>query len=143
MGRLSHFDEDEDQAEVSMSPLIDAVFLLLIFFLVATMLRKEDRDIDITPPESRSAVRLLPDDDALVLGVNREGEFFWQGVPMTLEELHHRLRETAVADPDRRIRLDADYQTPFVHVVQVMDLAQFVGMHNVGIRTYDSRYNRR
>lgn len=134
---------DEDKAEVMMSPLIDAVFLLLIFFLVATMLKKEDRDIDITPPESRSAVKLLPDDEQLVLGVTSGGDFFWQGVPMTLDELHHRLREVAVATPDRRIRLDTDHQTPFKHVVQVLDLAQFNGMTNVGIRTYDSRYNRR
>ncbi len=134
--------QEQDRAEVMMGPLIDAVFLLLIFFLVATMLRKENRDIDIIPPESRSAVRLLPDDDMLVLGVNRAGDFFWQGVPITLDELHHRLREVAVWDRARRIRLDADHQTPFVHVVQVLDLAQFNGMTNVGIRTYDSRYNR-
>ena len=134
--------KDEDKAEVMMGPLIDAVFLLLIFFLVATMLKKEDRDIDITPPESNSAVKLLPDDDTLVLGVNRDGEFFWQGIPMRLDELHQRMREVAIIDRGRRIRLDTDYQTPFVHVVQVMDLAQFNGMTNVGIRTYDSRYNR-
>ncbi len=133
---------EQDKAEVMMGPMIDAVFLLLIFFLVATMLKKEKRDIDITPPESRSAVRLLPDDDTLVLGVDRAGDFFWQGVPLTLNELHHRLREVAVVDRDRRIRLDADHQTPFVYVVQVLDLAQFNGMTNVGIRTYDSRYNR-
>jgi len=133
---------EQDKAEVMMGPMIDAVFLLLIFFLVATMLKKEKRDIDITPPESRAAVRLLPDDDTLVLGVDRQGEFFWQGVPMSLDDLHHRLREVAVMDRDRRIRLDADRQTPFVYVVQVLDLAQFNGMTNVGIRTYDSRYNR-
>ena len=133
---------EQDKAEVMMGPMIDAVFLLLIFFLVATMLKKEKRDIDITPPESRSAVRLLPDDDTLVLGVDNAGDFFWQGVPLTLNELHHRLREVAVVDRDRRIRLDADHQTPFVYVVQVLDLAQFNGMTNVGIRTYDSRYNR-
>ena len=135
--------QEEEGAEVMMSPLIDAVFLLLIFFLVATMLKKEDRDIDITPPESRSAQKLLPDDDQLVLGVNQDGEYFWQGVTLTLNELHHRLREVAVQTPDRRIRLDADVATPFIYVVQVLDLARFNGMTNVGIRTYDSRYNRR
>lgn len=133
---------NEDGAEVMMSPLIDAVFLLLVFFLVATMLKKDKRDIDIVPPESSSAVKLLPDDDTVVLGVDRDGLFYWQGTGLTLDQLHHRLREVAVADPGRRIRLDADHQTPFVHVVQVLDLAQFNGMHNVGIRTYDSRYNR-
>ncbi|MEX2382476.1 MAG: biopolymer transporter ExbD [Opitutales bacterium] len=131
-----------DTAEVMMSPLIDAVFLLLIFFLVATMLKKEKRDIDIIPPESSSTVKLLPDDDMLVLGVNREGDFFWQGVEVTLEELHHRLREVAIENPHRRLRFDADFMTPYVHVVKVLDLAQFNGMTNVGIRTYDAKYNR-
>lgn len=134
---------EDDKADVMMSPLIDAVFLLLIFFLVATMLKKEDRDIDIVPPESRAAVKLLPDDEQLVLGVTLDGRFFWQGTPLSLDELHHRLREVAVLTPDRRIRLDTDRLTPFRHVAQVLDLAQFNGMTNVGIRTYDSRYNRR
>ncbi len=139
--RLRSSNQSEEP-EVAMSPLIDAVFLLLIFFLVATMLKKEKRDIDITPPESNSAVKLVPDDDALVLGLSREGDFYWQGVPLTLDEMHNRLREVAVTDPQRRIRLDADHLTPFVKVVQVLDLAQFNGMTNIGIRTFDSRYNR-
>ncbi len=131
-----------DEPEVMMSPLIDAVFLLLVFFLVATMMKKEKKDIDIIPPESSSAVKMIPNDDLLVLGVNSEGEFFWEGVPVTLNDLHHRLREVAVRNPDRQIRFDADHQTPFVNVVQVLDLAQFNGMRNIGIRTYDSKYNR-
>jgi biopolymer transport protein ExbD len=135
-------DRDGDDAEVMMSPLIDAVFLLLIFFLVATMLKKEKRDIDITPPESRSAVKLIPDDDNLVLGVDIDGGFYWQGIEVELDELHGRLREVAVTTPDRRVRLDADVETPSIYVVQLLDLLRFNNMTNVGIRTYDTRYNR-
>ena len=47
--------EDEDKVEVSMSPLIDCVFLLLIFLLVATMSKKADKDVDIRLPESKSS----------------------------------------------------------------------------------------
>lgn len=125
-----------------MSPLIDAVFLLLIFFLVATMYKKDNRDIAITPPESRSAVKLLPEDETLVLGIDQAGELFWQGQPATLNEYHERLRDLSLIDPEKRIRLDADAQTPFWKIAEVMDIMQFRGMHNVGIRTYDDRYNR-
>lgn len=135
--------EDDEKAEVSMGPLIDCVFLLLIFFLVATMLKKEDRDIDITPPVSQSAVKLPPDDKVLVIGINESGELFWQGAPSSLNELHERLKQVAAATPDRRIRLDADQATPFHRVVEVLNACQFRGLTNVGIRTYDKHYNRR
>ena len=131
-----------DEPEVAMSPLIDAVFLLLIFFLVATMFKKEKRDIDIVPPESSSAVKLKPDDDVLVLGVAPSGEVFWQGQPITRTALHDQLRTLSLTDPGRQIRFDADAQTPYHYVVRVIDHLQFLGFDNVGIRTYDDRYNR-
>lgn len=96
-----------------MGPLIDCVFLLLIFFLVATMYKKEDRDIDIVPPESSSAVKLPPDDDQFVIGVDETGKVFWQGDPISRTDLHGELRDLADEDPDQRIRLDAHFETPF------------------------------
>jgi biopolymer transport protein ExbD len=131
------------EPEVSMGPLIDCVFLLLIFFLVSTMFKKENRDIDIVPPESESAVKLPPDDRQLVIGVTATGEVYWQGVPVTRTDLHFRLRTQAEEDPERRIRLDADADAPFELVVEMLDLCQFRGLPNVGIRTYDDRYNTR
>ena len=124
-----------------MGPLIDCVFLLLIFFLVSTMFKKENRDINIIPPESDSAVKLPPDDKQVVVGITPEGEVFWQGVSVTRTDLHARMREQALEDPDKRIRLDADAEAPFEIVVEMLDLCQFRGLRNVGIRTYDDRYN--
>ncbi len=130
-------------AEVSMGPLIDCVFLLLIFFLVATMYKKKDRDIDIVPPESSSAVKLPPDDDQLVIGINEVGEVYLQGDPISKTNLHAELRSLSETDPDRHVRLDAHYATPFEIVVEVLDVCKFRGLANVGIRTYDDRYNTR
>ena len=59
--RLSLFN-NEDEPEVSMSPLIDCVFLLLIFFLVSTMTKVKNRDISVDLPTSESAIKLKPDD---------------------------------------------------------------------------------
>ena len=130
-------------AEVSMGPLIDCVFLLLIFFLVATMMKKEDRDINILPPESSSAVKLPPDDDQVVVGIDFDGEVYWMGSPVSRTDLHERLKTQSIEDPERRIRLDADAEAPFESVVEVLDLCQFRGLSNVGIRTYDEKYNTR
>ncbi|MDA3960388.1 MAG: biopolymer transporter ExbD [Planctomycetota bacterium] len=135
--------EVDEKAEVSMSPLIDCVFLLLIFFLVATMMKKQDRDIDISLPESDSAEELLPDDDQIVIGISAEGEFYYQGAPVSLTQLHYELRQVAFEDTEQFVRLDADAEAPLHHVVQVLDMCQFDNLANVGIRTYDEQYNRR
>ena len=52
---------NEEEPEVSMSPLIDCVFLLLIFFLVSTMTKVKSRDIPVNLPTSEAAVKLKPD----------------------------------------------------------------------------------
>jgi biopolymer transport protein ExbD len=135
--------QKENKVEVSMAPMIDAVFLLLIFFLVATMMKKEDKDIEIIPPESISAVKKPADDKAVVVGISREGDFFFEGSPTSVNLLHRELRDLSATEPERQIRLDADAQAPFHAVVQVMDICQFRSLHNVVIRTYDEKYNRR
>ena len=133
---------DKDKADVSMSPLIDCVFLLLIFFLVATMSKKINKDIPIDLPSSVSAVKLKPDNDVLVVGIDKEGDYFYEGVPCTANEIHDNLREISLEEPDKRIRIDTDARTPFSRFVEVLNICQFHNLNNVGIRTYDDSYNR-
>lgn len=76
--RLSLFN-NEDEPEVSMSPLIDCVFLLLIFFLVSTMTKVKNRDISVDLPTSESAIKLKPDDKQAIVGLDAEGNFYWDG----------------------------------------------------------------
>lgn len=135
--------QEEEEAEVSMSPLIDCVFLLLIFFIVSTMTKKQNKDIDISLPVSISAEKLIPSNQELVIGVDQEKYIFFEGEPVSLNGLHAELREIGVLEPDRRIRLDADEKTPLGRVVEILDLCQFNNLTNVGIRTYDEHYNKR
>jgi biopolymer transport protein ExbD len=128
---------------VSMSPLIDCVFLLLIFFLVATMYKKENRDIEINLPDSSSAIKLPPSNEVIVLGIDKDANIYWQGNASSRQDLHMRLRQAAAETPGIRIRLDTDKEAPFWRVAEVLDACQFRGLNNVGIRTYDDRYNRR
>lgn len=136
-------DEEEDSAEVSMSPLIDCVFLLLIFFLVSTMWKKEDKDIDINLPESESEEKMRPTDDQIVIGLDKVGDVYYEGELATLNTLHAQLREYGINQPHMQIRLDADAETPLHAVVQVVDICQFNNLQNVVIRTWDEHYNTR
>ena len=133
----------EDKLEIGMSSLIDCVFLLLIFFLITTVAKKENRDIDIDLPVSTSSLDVPPDNDTMVVGINKEKMLFYNGRPVTISELHQILLELSEENQDRRIRVDCDKAVAFSRVVEVLDLCSFRGLHNVAVRTYDEQYNTR
>lgn len=135
--------EEQEKAEISMSPLIDCVFLLLIFFLVATIEKKENRDIDIVLPESRAAKRLPPDDEQIVIGIDASGRFYLNGSIVNRTQWQGELVRLSREYPDRRIRVDADEQTSVEHVAEIAFHCQMLGLNNLGFRTYDEQYNRR
>ena len=141
--RSNRPNDDDDAEDISLTPLIDAVFLLLIFFLVSTMMKKINRDIDIQLPESVSAERFMPTDDNRVIGIDADGQLYDQGEPTTVQALHNNIRNLGMEDPDTPIRLDVDQATPTHRVIEVLDLCRFNNLNNVGIRTYDEFYNRR
>ena len=133
----------EDKLEIGMSSLIDCVFLLLIFFLITTGAKKENRDIDIDLPVSTSSLDVPPDNDTMVIGVNKEKMLFYNGRPVTISELHQILLELSEENHDRRIRVDCDKAVAFSRVVEILDLCSFRGLRNVAVRTYDEQYNTR
>lgn len=138
--RIRNKHLDEDSVEVSMSPLIDCVFLLLIFFLVTTMLKKQSKDIDISLPTSNAAIEIPPNDDT-VIGIDRQGRFYFDGVASTRMEMRRYLEQISVTNNEQGIRLDCDKKTKFIHVAEILDLCNFYQINNVGVRTYDESYN--
>lgn len=138
---LPIFNNDEEP-EISMSPLIDCVFLLLIFFLVSTMTKVKNRDIPVDLPTSEAAVKLKPDDKQAIVGIDSDGNIYWDGQQCSTNFLMEQLRTVCINEPDRRIRIDMDKSTPFGRFVEVMDACQFYDLSNIGIRTYDENYNR-
>jgi biopolymer transport protein ExbD len=129
--------KNDDEPEVSMSPLIDCVFLLLIFFLVSSMTKVKDKSIAVDLPASTAAVKMRPDDKQIVVGIDRDGNLYWEGTACSTNYLLEEFRDLCISAPDRRIRIDMDRSTPFGRFVEVMDACQFYNLSNIGIRTYD------
>ena len=130
--------EEEEPVEVQMAPLIDCVFLLLIFFLVATTLKKVEKELPLQLPVSAAAVGMQAQEGMLIIGVDQNGRTYLGANAVTTGMLHDRLRQAAQSNPAQRVRVDADRNTPFQHVVKVLDLCQFEGLRNVGIHTKSS-----
>jgi biopolymer transport protein ExbD len=134
--------QQDDDVVLDMGPMIDAVFLLLIFFLVTTMLKKDDTTVEeIELPISRSALEIPPDDSQIVINIDAAGGLFHMGDPTSIQVLHEKMRAVELSDPDARIRLDTDEETPFYRVVEVLDMLSFRNLRNVGVRTYHEKFD--
>lgn len=136
------YEEDEDVA-LSMSPLIDCVFLLLIFFLVTTMLKREIKDVEhLNLPISRSSLEVPPDESVLAIAIDADGLLYLNGDETTVMGLLDQLRVVEQEDPEKRIRIDTDANTPFHRFVEVLDALNFRNLRNVGVRTYHEKYDK-
>jgi biopolymer transport protein ExbD len=127
-------EEDED-VSVQMAPLLDCMFLLLIFFLVATTLKKIVRELPIVLPESDAAIEAREEPDTLVLGVDRYGRFYANSVPADRKTL---LQEIARAKAARLlVRVDADRSARYSDVVEVIGLCRMRGVYDVKLHVRD------
>ncbi len=131
--------EEDDRIEVQMAPLIDCVFLLLIFFLVATTLKKIEPELPLELPYSDAALQVSLDEDRLVVGIDALGKVYVNGQPATNTVLHETLRRRAAEDPEQEVRLDVDRRTPFEYVVRVVELCTFEGLTDVGFHTAEPK----
>lgn len=129
-----------DEVTLDMTPLIDGVFLLLIFFAVATTFSKETRlGIDL-PEASGQPPAATP--QAIEVSVSESGEYAVNGKPLVnAERATLRAAITAAADgrKDLPFFLTADARATHQNVVSVMDVAGELGFVNVSIITREPR----
>ena len=127
--------EDDDQIEVQMAPLIDCVFLLIIFFLVATTLKKIEKELPLELPEAAAAIGRQVEENMTIVSIDRDGNLYLGSEPVGQGYLGRKLRELAEQNPEHRIRIDGDRDAPLGAAVQVLDMCNFENLKNVGIKT--------
>lgn len=111
--------------------LIDILAILLIFFIVTTTFKKNQPQLKIALPESKSAAVAEQKEEPVILEVKDEQTLQLDGKPVTLEALAVELRRTNDADPDRGIALQADEGVPFRVIVRIIDALREAGIRNL------------
>jgi len=131
---------DDEQPEIGLIALIDCIFFLLMFFMVATSFKQKeqthkDKALAITLPRSSATLDLLDAaPDPLVIRVGRQGDVAIGGDKLSIEALHGRLSDEARAHPGRPVRIEGDGNASYQSIVHVLDLCQFEGLTNIAMR---------
>ncbi|MBA4094950.1 MAG: hypothetical protein C0489_12815, partial [Candidatus Accumulibacter sp.] len=133
---------DHEEPEIGLVAMIDCIFFLLMFFMLATTFKEQTskprKELPVQLPRAEASVlRAGAVNDALVIGVDRSGGLFVDTRAVTVQELHTILAREAAADPERRIRIEGDRDASYQHIVRVLDLCQLDGLTNIAMRTRD------
>lgn len=118
---------------VDITPLVDVVFLMLIFFMVSTSFTASN-SLKLNLPTSTSKVQTQQTKD-VVISVNAQGQFFVQDEPVADGELRKRILNVTKGDPNMQVVLRADANARHGRVVFVLDTLRELGMGKVGIAT--------
>lgn len=123
---------------LSLTPLIDVVFLLLIFFLVTSEFEDQERRLDIVLPTATSAVPMTGKPREIVVDIDAGGMIYLAGDITSVDALQGLL-ETAVANnpTNQTVVIRADRGTPFQPVVSVMDVCNRTGVSDYSVTTQD------
>ncbi len=127
--------EEDGKPEVQLTSMMDCIFLMLIFFLVSSQLKKIEKEVPLTLPESDVAVSVKAEPDLLKVSVTEKGELYVGGKPVGPGGLRAALQEAAAEKPGRKVRLDGDVYAPFRAIVQVLEACRQEGLPVVGIHT--------
>ncbi len=121
---------------IPMTPLIDVVFLLIIFFLVATTLSEEEYRMDIVLPEASEAQPLIARPQEIVVNVDAAGRYFVGGQPVGLERLLSVFKTAAAGDPGRAaVLIRADKRCQWEFVVAAMNACNKARIKNYKVTT--------
>lgn len=107
---------------LTMTPLIDVVFNLLIFFLVASKFEAEERQLPVQLPDASEAQPLISKPKELFINIDHNGRYFVGGKNLSLNELQKLLFDTWSANPARAsVIIRADERCRLQPVVAAMN----------------------
>jgi len=121
---------------VDITPLVDVVFLMLIFFMVSTTFNVTS-SLKLDLPSSHATAQ-QKDVKQVNIGINANGKLFVQDEAVSDDKLRARILNATHGDPNMRVVLRADAEARHKRVVYVLDTLRGLNMSKIGIATVAS-----
>ncbi len=119
---------DEASPQIDLTPVIDIVFLLLIFFLVATTFAQQEREMKIVLPEAASAGPISAVLREIVINVDAEGQVIVAGRVLSDDDLRALVRDALAQNPQQKVTVRGDQSVHYGRIAQVLDICRQEGV---------------
>jgi biopolymer transport protein ExbD len=132
---------EDEQPEIGLIALIDCIFFLLMYFMIATSFkqpdaRKPDKELPIVLPAAQ--VSLDPataGPSPLIVGIDSDGALYVDGRKVSTQAMHDLLKREAARDAGRPVRIDGDRSARYQDIVHALELCQFEGFTHIAMHT--------
>ncbi len=125
---LIQAEEANNSISIELTPMIDMVFLLLIFFLVATTFRQEEREMQIALPFAASAAPISTILQDMIINIDNEGKIVLGGRTLNADELRTVVTSAVEKNPEQKITVRGDRGTAYANIVTVLDICKEAGI---------------
>ena len=129
---INFADQERPRPKLNIAPLIDVVFLLLVFFMLASSFI-EPTAIDVSMPQTSEGVQAAG--EALVIDVKVSGGVKLNGLAVTLDQIAPELLGRVGEQLDRPVTVRAEAAVPVQLLVSVMDRVRGSGLKNIRLAT--------
>jgi biopolymer transport protein ExbD len=132
-------DEDRQEPGIQLAPLVDIVFLLLVFFLVATTYLDEEKDLALVLPRTSAGEESGPRLDRLLVNVRSDGTVLLGEREIDREDLYRELVEARRANPAVPVILRGDRSASHGQIVGVLSICRRARIRNVAVAVEPER----
>ena len=122
--------ESSAMSSLSIAPLIDVVFLLLIFFLVTSRFEKQERELDLELPEASQSVPITETPSEIVVNLGVDGQLVIDGSIRGLDELEKILAQASANNPlTQTVLIRSDRRAPVGSFIGVIIVCKELGLN--------------
>ncbi|MDM7861761.1 biopolymer transporter ExbD [Alteromonas sp. ASW11-36] len=131
-----HFQNlvEEEESNIDMTPMLDVVFIMLIFFIVTASFVKES-GIDVNRPEANTAVQ--KDRANILIAISAEGEIWINKRRVDIRSVAENIIGLRAENPQGTVVIQADQKATTDLLIKVMDASREAGVYDVSIATQE------
>lgn len=122
--------KSRDSVQLNIAPLIDMVFILLIFFLVTTSFVKE-AGVDVHRPVAQTAQK--KEKTSIIIGITAENRIYIEGKPIDKRVVQSHMERFLMQNPNGSVVIAADEKSSSGTVIQVLDACRLAGVKNISV----------
>jgi len=122
-----------------LAPMVDVVFLLLIFFIATMQFSQSERELNVSVPVAEEGADAKQTVGEIIVNVREDGTVVVDQAEMTQAQLFAKLTRIAAVHKNQAIRIRGDAKVEYQKIVEVIDVCQKAGIPNISFATQVQR----